>query len=132
GALCVARVIEPLTGLVLEEFHGYLSEQNPSDEEVVFRLLQLFDVAQFDVADEPYSETCTLRFKSAQCGSASANATCSKKFADCTAQERFNGCPTPPPQTTAASHLDDGGSSSVGSGGSGGGMPHRPDSMSPL
>ena len=133
GALAILRFWDPFSETVTDEFHGYLSEQNPGEEEVVFRLLQLFDVAQFEVADEPYSETCTLRFKSAQCGSASANTTCSKKFADCTAQERFNGCPTPPPQTTAASHLNEGGTGTSGGGtGGGGGIPHRPDMVSPL
>jgi hypothetical protein len=107
GALAILRLWLPLFADSMLEFHGYLSEQKPTDEEVSFRLLQLADVAQFNVADDVVGELCTWRYKSAQCGSTGSAAACPKRFIDCkdatrAAQERFNGVLSPAPSNTVA------------------------------
>jgi phage-related protein len=78
------------------EFHGYISEQKPTTKRSRFRLLQLADFSQFNVAEDVIRELCTWRYKSAQCGSTGSAAACPKRFIDCkdatrAAQERFNG-----------------------------------------
>jgi hypothetical protein len=126
------------------EFHGYLSEQAPDDEQATFRLLQLADVAQFNVAEDVVSELCTWRYKSAQCGSTGSAATCLKRFSDCidatrAASERFNGVLTPPPANAVVNvppvvTVNPPGSGATpgrGAGGSGGGRGRLPE-MNPL
>lgn len=133
GALCVLRLWLPLFDDAMLEFHGCLFEQAPDDDECSFRLVQLSDVAQFNVADDVVSELCTWRYKSAQCGSTGSAATCPKRFTDCkdatrAAQERFNGVLNPaptnavtnaPPVKTLPSHPGSGGSSDDPIGGRG-------------
>lgn len=102
GALAVLRLWLPLFADVMFEFDGYLSEQQIGEDEISFRLLQLDDVSQFNVADDVVSELCTWRYKSLQCGSTGAATVCNKQFSTCkdanhNAQERYNGIPTPPP-----------------------------------
>jgi phage-related protein len=80
GAFAVLRVWLPLLDAALDEYHGYLSDQKPSSEEFRFRLLQLMDASQYDVADDPVQDLCTLDYKSAQCGSAGSATDCGKRF----------------------------------------------------
>lgn len=96
GALCIVRIWLPLFDASFTEFHGYLAEQNPTQDEVSFRHLQLFDPAQFDVCAEVISELCPFRYQSAQCGSTGSATTCDFKFTTCedsnhAAKERFSG-----------------------------------------
>jgi phage-related protein len=96
GALCIVRIWLPLFDASMTEFHGYLAEQNPVEDEASFRHLQLFDPAQYDVCNIIISELCPWRYQSAQCGSAGTATTCDKKFTTCSAtdhaaQERFSG-----------------------------------------
>lgn len=96
GALCIVRIWLPLFDASLTEFHGYLTEQNPTQDECSFRHLQIFDPAQYDVCDEIISELCPFRYKSAQCGSTGSAITCDFTFPTCAdanhaAQERFSG-----------------------------------------
>src|SRR5260370_32363232 len=65
GALCILRLWLPVFDAAMDEFHGYISEQNPTEDECSFRILQLFDPAQYDVADDVISELCTWPYKSA-------------------------------------------------------------------
>jgi phage-related protein len=96
GALCIARLWIPLFDAAIDEYHCSLSEATPNEDEVSFRLLQLFDPTQYFVADDVVSELCTWRFKSLACGSTAAGTACDKLFTTCkdanhVAQERFNG-----------------------------------------
>src|SRR3954465_2942735 len=102
GALAILRLWLPPVNAAMLEFHGYLSEQKPGEEEASFSLLQLDDVAQFSVSEEVISEMCRWRFKSAQCGSTGSATICKKRFPDCAdatraATERFNGILSAPP-----------------------------------
>lgn len=96
GALCVMRLWLPLFDAALREFHCYMSEQNPVEDEASFRLLQLFDPAQYDIAGDVIQQACTRRFKAIDCGSTGSATVCDKLFATCddaqhNAPERFNG-----------------------------------------
>lgn len=96
GALCIMRIWLPVFDAAIDEFHGYVSEQTPGEEEFTFRHLQLFDPAQYDVADDPISEMCTWRYQSPQCGSTGSATVCDFRFPTCNdsqhqAPERFNG-----------------------------------------
>jgi hypothetical protein len=102
GALAILRFWLPLFADSMFEFHGYLAEQKPGEEEASFRLLQLDDIAQYNVTEEVISEICSWRFKSAQCGSTGTAVSCKKRFVDCsdatrTATERFNAILSAPP-----------------------------------
>jgi hypothetical protein len=95
GALCIVQLWIPLLDAAIDEYHCSLSEATPNEDEVSFRLLQLFDPTQYFVADDVVSELCTLRFKSLACGSTAAGTACDKLFTTCkdanhVAQERFN------------------------------------------
>jgi hypothetical protein len=93
-ALCVVRVWNVLLAASEMEFHWTLSATNATDVEASFKLKQLFDL---NILDEPPStceNLCTLRYKSALCGSASGLATCTFDAPACVARgamERFNG-----------------------------------------
>lgn len=96
GALCIIRLWLPLFNASLDSFHGYLSEQEPKEDQCVFRHLQLFDTSTYDVADDLISELCMWRYKSAQCGSTGSATVCDKLFTTCSAadhaaKERFSG-----------------------------------------
>src|SRR5262249_2990744 len=96
GAFAVTRLWIPLLDAAIKEFHCYLSEQNPKEEEASFKQLQLFDPAQYFVAADVEVEQCTFRYKSAQCGSSGSAPACPKRLVDCqdatrAAQEHFNG-----------------------------------------
>lgn len=96
GALCIVRLWLPLFDQAMDEFHCSLSEPSPGEDECSFRQLTLLDPSQYFCADDPQGELCTWRFKSAQCGSTGAAATCDFKMTTCQdanhlAQERFNG-----------------------------------------
>lgn len=104
GALCVIRNYDPLQRVVVDRFDGYITEPDGNEEEFRYRVPQLLDAQQYDLADDPYSETCTLRFKSDRCASVGVNVICTKRFiptapgaTDCTAVEHFNGSPNPAP-----------------------------------
>lgn len=96
GALIILRIWLPVFDAALDEFHGQMFEQNPLEDEFSFRVTQLFDPAQYDVAGDAISELCTFRFKSAQCGSTGSATVCDFRLTTCQdanhlAQERFNG-----------------------------------------
>jgi phage-related protein len=96
GALCIIRLWLPLFDQAMDEFHCSLSEPSPSEDECSFRMLTLLDPSQYFCADIAQGELCPWRYKSAQCGSAGAAATCDFKFTTCSdanhlAQERFSG-----------------------------------------
>lgn len=121
GALCIIRLWLPLFDDVLIEFHCSLSEQNPKEEEAGSRALALADFAQYAVAAETCSTLCVLRYKSNNCGSAGAAATCDKKFTTCqdgnhAAQERFRAVLTTVPNTLTAPILGQGGGGNAPSG----------------
>jgi hypothetical protein len=104
GALCILRSWDALHKLAVDRFDGYLTEQDGNEEQFMFRVAQLLDAQQYDVADDPYAETCTLRFRNDRCASTGVNTICTKRFVpsgagpnDCTALERFNGSPNPAP-----------------------------------
>lgn len=105
GAFVVMRVWDLEMMEVVDEFHGVLTDQQGTDEQVSFRITQLLDSNQYSICIENYQETCSNRFKSERCGSVSANAFCTKILGaganDCTAVQRFTGCPNPPPVVEA-------------------------------
>ncbi len=95
GALAITRIWVPLLDVAIKEFHCYLTEQNPKEDEVEFREPQLFDPTQYFLASDIETTECTWRFKSPQCGSTGTATACPKTLAACqdptrTAQERFN------------------------------------------
>jgi hypothetical protein len=95
GSLCIVQLWVPLLDAAVDEYHCSLSEATPNEDEVSFRLLQLFDPTQYFVADDVVSELCTWRFKSLACGSSGAATVCNKLFTTCKdathlAPERFN------------------------------------------
>ncbi|HLJ87765.1 MAG TPA: hypothetical protein VKZ53_13145 [Candidatus Angelobacter sp.] len=97
GALAVVRFWSPLIAAARDELHMTLSEQNPREDEVSFRMLQLFDTSQYDVAGDVQDEICTWRYKSPQCGATDSATSCTKFFSDCVvhgAVERFNAIVT--------------------------------------
>jgi hypothetical protein len=105
GALCIVRLWSPLLQDIADEFHGYLSEQSAPEDEFSLRMLQLFDPAQYDIAEDLITDTCSFRYKSAQCGSTGSAGSCSKRFSDCidatrAASERFDGVLNPAPGPT--------------------------------
>jgi hypothetical protein len=102
GAMAIVRYYSTVLDLSMIEFHGTLGEQRGNDSEASFRLLQLLDTNILDAPIDVYSEACTWRFKSRQCGSTGSAASCPKDFASCkdatrAASERFNGIPMVPP-----------------------------------
>lgn len=104
GAYAVTRLWIPLLDVAIREFHCSLTEQNPKEDEAGFRELQLFDPTQYVIAGDTQTETCTWRFKSAQCGSTGSATSCAKRLVDCqdatrAAQERFNAILTTVPNT---------------------------------
>jgi phage-related protein len=120
GAFAVTRLWVPLLDVSIQEFHCYLSEQNPKEDEAGFRELQLFDPAQFFLAADIQVSECTWRFKGTQCGSTGSATTCPKTLAACQsatrlAQERFNGILTTISNTVNVPPLSGGGSGINGS-----------------
>jgi phage-related protein len=104
GAYAVTRLWVPLLDAAIDEFHCSLTEQNPKEDEAGARELQLFDPAQYVVADDVQVELCTWRFKSVQCGSTGSASFCLKRLVDCqdasrAAQERFNAILTTVPNS---------------------------------
>jgi hypothetical protein len=104
GAYAVTRLWIPLLDVAIREFHCSLTEQNPKEDEAGFRELQLFDPTQYVIAGDVEVETCTFRFKSAQCGSTGTAVFCPKRLVDCqdatrAAQERFPAILTTIPTT---------------------------------
>lgn len=104
GAYAVTRLWIPQLDVAIDEFHCSLTEQDSKEDEAGMRELQLFDPSQYVIAGDVEVETCTLRFKSLQCGSAGSATSCPKRLIDCqdatrAAQERFNGILTTVPNT---------------------------------
>jgi phage-related protein len=107
GAYAITRLWVPLLDVAIDEFHCGLSEQNPKEDECSMRMLQLFDPTQYFVAADVETETCTFRYKSAQCGATGSAVSCLKRLIDCQdatrlAQERFNAILTTVPRTVVA------------------------------
>lgn len=124
GALAVIRFWDLHAADVIREFHGRVGWPEVSPEELQLQFVQLFNASEFRVPFDVYSEQCTWRYKSLQCGSASGEAVCSFTMADCkvrAAIERFNGVPLVMP-VFAVPTAAGGGGSSGGGGNSGGGM----------
>ena len=68
GAYCVyRRWFSPLEATD-EEFHATLTEQDIGDEEIRFRLTQVFQPNDISAADFRETLQCHFRFTSAQCG----------------------------------------------------------------
>lgn len=104
GAYAVTRLWITLLDAAIREFHCSLTEQNTKEDEVGFREPQLFDPTQYVIAGDVQAETCTFRFKSAQCGSTGTAVSCPKRLVDCQdatrlAQERYPGILTTMPNT---------------------------------
>jgi hypothetical protein len=104
GAYAITRLWLPLLDASIHEFHCSLSEQNPKEDEVAMRELQLFDPTQYVIAGDVEVEQCTFRFKSLQCGSTGSATGCPKRFIDCkdasrAAQERYPAILTTVPTT---------------------------------
>jgi hypothetical protein len=96
GALAIFRLWHPLLALSLMEWHCYVTEPEPKEDEAVLRLVQLFDPSQYSIADRVVSETCDLIYQSLECGSTGSAVSCDKTFPACiastrAASERFNG-----------------------------------------
>jgi phage-related protein len=113
GAYAVTRLWIPLLDVAVREFHCSLSEQNPKEDEAGFRELGLFDPTQYVLAGDVQVETCTLRYKSLQCGSTGTAVACPKRLVDCqdasrAAQERFNAILTTIPTTVFVQILQGG------------------------
>jgi len=83
GALCIVRLFHPFFFDVIDQFYYSLTEQSPAEDEATFRLLQLFDTVQFDVAADIQADVCTHRFKEPACGSTGSATVCLKRFVDC-------------------------------------------------
>jgi hypothetical protein len=114
GAYVITRIWVPLLDVAIDEFHCSLTEQNPKEDEAGARELQLFDPSQYVVAGDVQVETCTFRFKSAQCGSTGSATACPKRFIDCQdatrlAQERFPAILTTVPNSVFVNPLGGGG-----------------------
>jgi hypothetical protein len=108
GALCVVRFWDSLFDFTIDSFHGYLSEQDIDEQFATFRLLQLLDGGMYELANDTYSELCTLRYKGGICQSPSGNPVCNKRFTDCNlnaAVEHFNGIPIMPPNPVYANRI---------------------------
>jgi hypothetical protein len=119
GALCIVRIFHPFYNDVIDRFDYSLTEESPSEDEVSFRMLQLFDSSQYDVAADIQTDTCTWRYKEKACGSTGSATTCLKRFIDCSdatraATERHNAILSIVPNATLV-HITSGG------GGGGGG-----------
>lgn len=129
GALVVIRMLEPLTLLLEEEFHGTLGEPEIGEQEVVLRCRQLLDTSQQDIPLESMSETCPWaphRFKGKECGSTGSASTCNGTFAECIdatrdAEERFAGVPAFIPVQQFVPSGGGGGANNDPPGGGGGG-----------
>jgi hypothetical protein len=127
GAYAVTRLWIPLLDVAIREFHCSLTEQNPKEDEAGFRELQLFDPSQYVLAGDVEVETCTFRFKSAQCGSTGSAVACPKSFIACqdvtrAAQERFNAIQTTVPNTVFTQPLAGNGKNPDAGGGTRGGV----------
>jgi hypothetical protein len=114
GAYAITRLWVPLLDVAIHEFHCSLSEQNPKEDEVAMRELQLFDPTQYVIAGDVEVEQCTFRFKSLQCGSTGTATACPKNFPACqdasrAAQERFPGILTTVPNTISVPPIGLGG-----------------------
>jgi hypothetical protein len=104
GAYIITRLWMLLLDAAIDEFHCCLTEQNPKEDEAGARELQLFDPSQYVLGGDVEVETCTFRFKSAQCGSTGSATSCPKRLIDCQdatrlAQERFPAIITTIPNT---------------------------------
>lgn len=127
GALCMVRLFHPLSFDVIDQFYYSLTEQSPAEDEATFRLLQLFDTVQFDVAADIQADVCTHRFKEPACGSTGSATVCLKRFVDCSdatrlAVERHNAILSIVPNATLV-HIEpisDGGGNLTGRRGTGG------------
>jgi hypothetical protein len=126
GAYAITRLWMTLLDVAIDEFHCSLSEQNPKEDELSARELQLFDPTQYVIAGDVEVEQCTFRFKSAQCGSTGTAASCPKSFVACkdasrAAQERFPAILTTVPSTIFVPAVGVGGTGGVNPVGGGGG-----------
>lgn len=102
GATCVVRFWDMLERIVRDEFHFYLTDQQPDEEQVTFRLAQLTDANQYEIGCQIYSEQCTWTYKGEACRSTSDLPACAHTLDDCQARgarASFNGSPIPPPWT---------------------------------
>lgn len=132
GAYAITRIWVPLLDVAIDEFHCSLTEQNPKEDEAGARELQLFDPSQFVIAGDVQVETCTFRFKSAQCGSTGSATFCPKRLVDCQdatrlAQERFPAILTTVPNSVFVSPIGSGGVGPIDRIGGGRGGVRRPN-----
>jgi phage-related protein len=122
GALCVVRLFHPFFFDIIDQFYYSLSEQSPAEDEVTFRLLQLFDTSLNDVAGDIQADVCTHRYKELACGSTGTATTCLKRFIDCSdasraAVERHNAILSIVPNATLVHINPNGGGGGDNSGG---------------
>ncbi len=68
GAYCICRRWYMPLDAAGFEFHGFASEPEVNGEEVIFRILQLFQPNEQAAAGVIQTQTCHWRFTSAQCG----------------------------------------------------------------
>jgi hypothetical protein len=101
GAFAVLRLWSLGLSAAVLEFDAFLTEPTFDESAGSFRVLQLLDPSSVEAPARVYSEQCTWRYKSPECGSTGSAAACPKDLASCkdatrAASERFNGVPTPP------------------------------------
>lgn len=110
GALIIVRRWKRELDATTWEMHGFATEPRLGREYITVRMLQLMDPSDVDGLPETYQESCSWRFKSAQCGSMGTAATCPKTAAACAdptrnARPRFNGLSKPPVVKNAPPYL---------------------------
>jgi hypothetical protein len=98
GAL--VRILDYFTGLgegvtdAVELIRGLLNERQADERATTWDIVPLWDATAIAVPPRKFSRTCTLRYKSEQCGSSSGEPTCDKTRTACLvrgATGRFNG-----------------------------------------
>jgi phage-related protein len=96
GAKCI--LLEYFPDLVspdaAELLRGVLSEQQAGEDVVSWRLIPEYDFAAIVLPERQFATTCSWRYKSPPCGSASGETSCPKDYAACVvrgATHRFNG-----------------------------------------
>lgn len=122
GALAIYRWFHPTIGKTLIDFHGTITDQQPNDNQVTFRLKSIFDPNEQDGLEFVYSQRCQWRFKSTPCGYVGGLTTCNKSFSDCQARGRdasFSGILVAPPNTVSTPVANQGGGGGFSGGGGG-------------
>ncbi|HWR17114.1 MAG TPA: hypothetical protein VN577_19955 [Terriglobales bacterium] len=107
-ALAVLRIWDSFAKASIREFHAVIKEPVVGVEEMIFRLVEISDPAQYFGPWEVTSEQCGVRYKGPFCGSASGLADCPRTMNACNtraAVEHFNGIPFPTPESAFTSTL---------------------------